>query len=768
MVQFIMAGCLALYFLSFRQKVRATWLLVFFFGAATLLELTQALFTATLAPYDLFFSHLAYVFVLPGLTSLIAFAYAFPVNTHPRESRIVLGVTVAISGLVAGYILVNLVLRGLDFTMIPSFVLEGTALAMSVWAISVFLRKARRTGPAGRAHRAFALSFLFLPLALLSLVLSGFGLITIDTGNLFSNLSLLLFLAGFALVYINHAPHPTSFQVKLVGLSLFTVLAVLTIISRVLFPTERLWQEQSTPLPGAQSLRFEPVAGDAYRVESIPFQYDPEVGEALAPVAGEEGGVSLGFAFPFYGMRSQDVYIHPNATVTFGGGWDPIYLEEFYDALPKIGVLSTALDMAEGGGIYLKREPGKATITWRNMMPFEQDTPLTMQLVLFEDGAFAFNYEPAEGVIGWGMRGVYPGERPPNLTSRLTADLPEQGTGPALVQDFHLQTRARIHAQLAPLALSLFGAAGFIVLVFPFFFHVSLVKPLGRLLGGVQRVNDGDLGTVVPVGVGDEIGRLTAHFNQMTGSLQQAHHELKDYAEHLEDKVAERTQELAQKNEENERLLLNILPEPIAERLKRSDEPIADAFAEVTVLFADLVGFTTLSQHTPAADLVALLNELFSDFDALSIEHGVEKIKTIGDAYMAVSGLPEERDDHAEAMAAMALDMIGALDRFNARNGTALRLRVGLNTGPVVAGVIGTHKFIYDLWGDAVNTAARMESHGVPGRVHVTEATYACLAADFVFDARGEIEVKGKGRMRTYLLKAKKHQPTSLQETLPA
>lgn len=220
----------------------------------------------------------------------------------------------------------------------------------------------------------------------------------------------------------------------------------------------------------------------------------------------------------------------------------------------------------------------------------------------------------------------------------------------------------------------------------------------------------------------------------------------------LEAVIAERTQELHQKNVENERLLLNILPESIANRLKLSDEPIADAFPDVTVLFSDLVGFTVLSQQISAAELVALLNDLFSEFDALALQHQVEKIKTIGDAYMAVCGLPEERPDHAQTMARMALDMLTATEKFNRIHGTTLRLRIGLNTGPVVAGVIGTHKFIYDLWGDTVNTAARMESHGIPGHVHLSEATFAKLQGHFGATARGPLAVKGKGTMHTYLL----------------
>ena len=216
--------------------------------------------------------------------------------------------------------------------------------------------------------------------------------------------------------------------------------------------------------------------------------------------------------------------------------------------------------------------------------------------------------------------------------------------------------------------------------------------------------------------------------------------------------IRQQTDEIMLKNEENERLLLNILPGPIAERLKQGEETIADAFGEVTVLFSDLVNFTTFSSRTSASNLVYLLNDLFSGFDEIALRLGVEKIKTIGDAYMAVAGLPEHREDHAEVMAEMALSMLTELKRFNVRHGTDLHARIGLNTGSVVAGVIGRHKFVYDLWGDAVNVAARMESHGVAGRVHVSGATFARLQEQYAFEARGEIEVKGKGLMATYLL----------------
>ncbi|HEY9636620.1 MAG TPA: adenylate/guanylate cyclase domain-containing protein [Coleofasciculaceae cyanobacterium] len=207
-----------------------------------------------------------------------------------------------------------------------------------------------------------------------------------------------------------------------------------------------------------------------------------------------------------------------------------------------------------------------------------------------------------------------------------------------------------------------------------------------------------------------------------------------------------------------ELLLLNTLPQPIAERLKRGQRTIAENFEEVTVLFADLVDFTEFSTQTSPTELVALLNEIFSKFDRLAQKHGVEKIKTIGDAYMAVTGLPTPRPDHAQAIAQMALDMQAAIEQFNAETGKAFKLRIGINSGSVVAGVIGIKKFSYDLWGDTVNTASRMESHGIPGCIQVTAVTYELLKELYLFKKRSPIQVKGKGEMITYLLTNPKEQ----------
>jgi class 3 adenylate cyclase len=202
----------------------------------------------------------------------------------------------------------------------------------------------------------------------------------------------------------------------------------------------------------------------------------------------------------------------------------------------------------------------------------------------------------------------------------------------------------------------------------------------------------------------------------------------------------------------SEGLLLNVLPRSIADRLKREPGVIAERYDDVTVLFADVVDFTAFADRTSPERLVGILDELFSAFDTLAEGHGLEKIKTIGDAYMVAGGLPDRRPDHALAVIELAQEMQAELRRICESLGTDLELRIGIASGPVVAGVIGRRKFIYDLWGDTVNMASRMESHGVPGRIQVTEATYLRLRDAYRFESRGEIEVKGKSRQPAYLL----------------
>ncbi|MBE9117026.1 DUF3365 domain-containing protein [Lusitaniella coriacea LEGE 07157] len=241
---------------------------------------------------------------------------------------------------------------------------------------------------------------------------------------------------------------------------------------------------------------------------------------------------------------------------------------------------------------------------------------------------------------------------------------------------------------------------------------------------------------------------------------------LRQTSEELERRVIERTaqlqksnRKLVQEQNKSERLLLNILPASIAKQLKENNRTLARGFSHVTILFADITNFTPLSSRVSPIELVELLNEIFSRFDQLAEKHGLEKIKTIGDAYMVVGGVPTPNKNHAIAIADMALDMQRAIAQLHEDailDAEGIQIRIGINTGSVVAGVIGLKKFIYDLWGDAVNIASRMESSGAPGKIQVSAATYELLKDQYMFEERGAIAVKGKGEMVTYWLVAKK------------
>ncbi len=247
----------------------------------------------------------------------------------------------------------------------------------------------------------------------------------------------------------------------------------------------------------------------------------------------------------------------------------------------------------------------------------------------------------------------------------------------------------------------------------------------------MRRFAAGDDNVHVPVHSRDEIGQLCLAFNGMV------------------DDLAEKNAIIETKNRENEALLLNILPAPIADRLRVGEKDIADGFGDVTVAFADLVGFTEMASRMPPGEVVAMLNGLFSRFDEAAHELGIEKIKTVGDAYMAVCGLPEPVPDHAARMARMAIRMVHITREQALEHGVAMTVRVGLNSGPVVAGVIGKSKYIYDLWGDTVNLASRMESAGVPGMIQVTRSVYDVLKDRFTFEARGRHRGQGQGQRRS-------------------
>ncbi|WP_428674202.1 adenylate/guanylate cyclase domain-containing protein [Reyranella sp.] len=290
---------------------------------------------------------------------------------------------------------------------------------------------------------------------------------------------------------------------------------------------------------------------------------------------------------------------------------------------------------------------------------------------------------------------------------------------------YRLQLDLMIAGALALLVVILTGA----------WLSRALLAPLRELTDGVTRFAGGDYGAKVTVRTRDEVGALCAAFNGMVEEI------------HAKNIVIEN------KNRENEELLLNVLPAPIASRLRGGEKRIADGFTEVSVAFADLVGFTAMSSAMAPDDLVSLLNGLFTRFDVAAQEIGIEKIKTVGDSYMAVCGMPEPVANHAERMVRMAIRMVHITREHALEHHVSMSLRVGINSGPVVAGVIGKSKYIYDLWGDTVNLASRMESNGMPDSIQVTRRVYEMLKDEFVFEPRGEIEVKGKGRVEAWLLK---------------
>jgi adenylate cyclase len=227
----------------------------------------------------------------------------------------------------------------------------------------------------------------------------------------------------------------------------------------------------------------------------------------------------------------------------------------------------------------------------------------------------------------------------------------------------------------------------------------------------------------------------------------------------LRDREQAAIAELTAEKERSEALLLNILPKSVIVRMNNGETSIADDFSEVTVLFSDIVGFTRMSMRRSAGDVVAILNGIFSAVDRLALELGIEKIKTIGDAYMAVAGLPEPRVDHVEVIAKLALSMRDLVGDVARRYGEELKVRIGIHTGEIVAGVIGTHKFAYDVWGDTVNTASAMESHGIPNEIQVSKESFSRLFDHFVLDARGLVNIKGKGPMETFLLRGERTKP---------
>lgn len=306
----------------------------------------------------------------------------------------------------------------------------------------------------------------------------------------------------------------------------------------------------------------------------------------------------------------------------------------------------------------------------------------------------------------------------------------------AVVAKMNQNEAFKIHSVMEnTLLFIIFITCAVVLMLASFLTNHYLIKPISALLMAANKTAEGDYSTILRARRNDELGALAEAFNRMCA------------------KIKTSTQAIEDKNRENEALLLNILPAPIAERLKGGSTNIADSFPDVTVLFADIVGFTHLSETLEAQVLVKLLNELFLDFDNAALVNQIEKIKTIGDSYMAVCGMPNAREDHAIRMMHMAVRMLNISREFSLKHNLDIKLRIGIHTGKVVAGVMGKSRFIYDVWGDTVNMASRMESEGIVDAIQVTNEVYQKVKSIFPFVSRGNINVPGKGSYEVWLFK---------------
>ena len=460
------------------------------------------------------------------------------------------------------------------------------------------------------------------------------------------------------------------------------------------------------------------ASGQAELVDFRPYapSHDAPAAFLALPLGGEEGpeGPLLAVQMPITGI---------DEVMTGGGSWRESGLGESgetYLVGPDLRLRSNSRFFLEDPAGYAASLPAPEAERLRRF-----GTTVLLQGVDTAASRAAAAGEAGTGVV-LDYRGVpvFSAYRPAGIGGLGWSVLAEIDEAEALAP-------VRAYRRTALLATAAVSLASLLV---AFWLARGFARPIEKLADAADRLGGGDLSARVELGRKDEIGRLGERFNAMAGSLRQS------------------TAELEVQNRENERLLLNVLPSPIADRLRGGEGTIADDFADVAVLFGDIVGFTTMASAMPPSELVGILDDVFGRFDRAAARLGVEKIKTIGDSYMAVCGLPEPRDGHVDAALDLALEMIEIVEHKSEELGVSLRIRLGVHRGPVVAGVIGHSKFIYDLWGDTVNVAARMESHGVPGAVHTTAAVAEHLPPRFRSEPRGVMHVKGKGEMPTYLV----------------
>ena len=455
---------------------------------------------------------------------------------------------------------------------------------------------------------------------------------------------------------------------------------------------------------------------------------------------------------PRYRDYFQKVLDIRNGKVVRPEGYDGVYWD-----LVIAGLLPEPSN-ASNGELSLEARMRNAGITVDEFSKLKEAQNLSDRLVRREEVAMhALDGRFDDGTGSFSRKG--PPDR--DMAMRILHDKTYHEAKGAIMEpidEFLMMVNARTNAELkglnryasqvlAGLIATSIGLLGLIA-VLVWVLRARFLRPTAALLTTVDKIADGNLDARTQVSGSDELGTLAGAVDSMTVRLKAALGEVEEKA----DQARLQAEELATERDHSEKLLHNILPALIAERLKSGESMIAETFPEVTVLFADIVGFTRLAEKIGPHDIVSMLNDIFGRFDGLVVKHDLEKIKTIGDCYMVVGGVPTRSATHCQQTARFALDALKSFEDYAASFPHPLRIRVGMHTGTVVAGIVGTQKFAYDLWGDVVNVAARYESTAEPNRIHVSDAVRVRLVDDFDFEDAGEVELKGKGQMRSWFL----------------